>query len=203
MRKAIAFSSFAFLLAIPAFGQNTTAQKPSPTIQCRPLNGSSTPIQPDEQLIGDQICRSVQSVSAPQAEPATANVTAAAVKSDAAPATDKQTTPAEQTPATIYFYRPHRFQGAALKPSVFVDDARSGQLHNGDSIRISVAPGNHRIYSTDKSTGIELNTKPGETYYVRVDIQVGFWKGHGGVTLVDPQEGKYEAAQAAHQGADN
>ena len=65
------------------------------------------------------------------------------------------------------------------------------------------APGSHRIYSTDKSTGMELNAKPGETYYVRVDIQVGFSKGHGGVTLVDPQEGKYEVAQAAHQGADN
>jgi hypothetical protein len=83
---------------------------------------------------------------------------------------------------------------------VFVDDARAGRLHNGDSINIVVAPGPHRVYSNDKSTGIELDAKPGQTYFVRVDIQVGFVKGHGGVTLVDPQQGKYEVAQAAHQG---
>jgi hypothetical protein len=49
---------------------------------------------------------------------------------------------------------------------------------------------------------MNLDAKPGGTYYVRVDIQVGLFKGHGGVTLVDPQEGKYEVAQAAHQGSD-
>jgi len=203
MKKAIAFSLFAFLLSIPALGQNTSAQKTSATIQCRPLNGSATPIQSDEQVIGDQICKPVQTVPKAQVEAAATNVSAVAAKSDAVPPTEKLAPPAEQAPATIYFYRPRRFQGSALKPSVFVDDARVGQLHNGDSIKISVTPGNHRIYSTDKSTGMELNAKPRETYYVRVDIQVGFWKGHGGVTLVDPQEGKYEVAQAAHQSADN
>ena len=71
-------------------------------------------------------------------------------------------------------------------------------MHNGDSLKFSVKPGNHRIYSTDKSTGIDLAVKPGETYYVRVDILVGFWKGHGGVTLVDPQQGKYELGQVTH-----
>jgi hypothetical protein len=160
-------------------------------------------VQPDEQLIGDQICKAVQTVPAAQPEAAPSNVPATAAKPDAVPAADKPSPATDQAPATIYFYRPRRFQGSALKPSVFVDDARSGQVHNGDSIKVSVTPGNHRIYSTDKSTGIELNAKSGQTYYVRVDIQVGFWKGHGGVTLVDPQEGKYEAAQASHQGADS
>ena len=50
--------------------------------------------------------------------------------------------------------------------------------------------------------GLDLSAKPGETYYVRIDILTGFWKGHGGVTLVDPQQGKYEAAQTAHKGSD-
>ena len=73
-----------------------------------------------------------------------------------------------------------------------------GNLHNGDSLKFTLKPGKHRIYSTDKSTGIDLAVKPGETYYVRVDILVGFWKGHGGVTLVDPQQGKYELGQVSH-----
>jgi hypothetical protein len=101
--------------------------------------------------------------------------------------------------ATICFYRPKRYEGYALKPSVFVDETKAGTMHNGSSVKVSVTPGAHRVYSTDKSTGLDLNAKPGETYYVRIDIQVGFWKGHGGVTLVDPQEGKYESAQLAHK----
>jgi hypothetical protein len=68
-------------------------------------------------------------------------------------------------------------------------------MHNGNSLKVSVTPGSHRVYSTDKSTGLDLDAKPGETYYIRIDIQTGFWKGHGGVTLVDPQQGKYEVAQ--------
>src|ERR1700678_2206475 len=67
---------------------------------------------------------------------------------------------------------------------------------------VPVAPGEHRLYSNDKSTGIELDAKAGQTYYVRIDIQVGAWKGHGAVTLVDPQQGKYEVGQAAHSGGD-
>ncbi len=104
--------------------------------------------------------------------------------------------------ATIYFYRPKRFEGYGLKPSVFVDETKAGAMHNGSSVKVSVTPGSHRIYSTDKSTGLDLNAKPGETYYVRIDIQTGFWKGHGGVTLVDPQEGKYEVGELAHKGSD-
>lgn len=212
MRNLIVLSLCACVFALPALGQNSATSKSSPTIQCRPLNGSNAPIQADEKLIGDQICRAVAvPAAAPAASTETEATTASAIvpKPDAAStsATAKPSSVSEQpqTPqgqATIYFYRPRRFQGSALKPSVFVDDARVGQMHNGDSIKISIEPGNHRIYSTDKSTGMELNAKPGQTYYVRVDIQVGFWKGHGGVTLVDAQEGKYEAGQAAHQGGD-
>jgi Protein of unknown function (DUF2846) len=206
MGKALAFGLLVVSFATPSLAQNAPAHKATTTIQCRPLNGSSTPIQSDEQLIGEQICKAVP-VAVAQTEstatsPAVTTSHADTTKPDTATATDKPSPSEEQAPATIYFYRPRRFQGSALKPSVFVDDARSGQLHNGDSIKVSVPPGNHRIYSTDKSTGVELNAKSGQTYYVRVDIQVGFWKGHGGVTLVDPQEGKYETAQAAHQGAD-
>jgi Protein of unknown function (DUF2846) len=207
MRKGLAFGLLAFSFTMPLFAQNAPVHKVTTPIQCRPLNGSNTPMQPDEQLIGDQICKAVPAITAQtevaSTSPAATTTHVETAKSDSVSTTDKPATSVEQTPATIYFYRPRRFQGSALKPSVFVDDARSGQLHNGDSIKVSVPPGNHRIYSTDKSTGIELNAKSGQTYYVRVDIQVGFWKGHGGVTLVDPQEGKYEAGQAAHQGADN
>src|SRR5258708_11340877 len=94
--------------------------------------------------------------------------------------------------ATICFYRPHRFEGSALKPPLFVDDIDVAHLHNGDAVEIIVFAGPHRLNSNDKSTGIELDAKAGQTYYIRVDIKTGAWKGHGAMTLVDPQQGKYE-----------
>jgi Protein of unknown function (DUF2846) len=102
----------------------------------------------------------------------------------------------DSTHAVVYFYRSHRLIGAGLKPAVFVDGMRVGQLHNGDCLKISVVPGSHEVYSTDKSTGVELTAKAGEIYYVRVDIQTGMWHGYGRVTLVDPQEGQYEVGRA-------
>ncbi len=96
------------------------------------------------------------------------------------------------TTATICFYRPHRFEGSALKPPLFVDDIDVAHLHNGDAVEVTVLAGSHRVYSNDKSTGIDLDAKGGQTYFIRVDIKTGAWKGHGAMTLIDPQEGKYE-----------
>ncbi len=96
------------------------------------------------------------------------------------------------TTATIRLYRPHRFEGSALKPPIYVDDVDVAHIHNGDAVEVTLSPGPHKVYSNDKSTGIELDAKAGQTYFVRVDIKAGMWKGHGQITLIDPQEGKYE-----------
>ena len=118
---------------------------------------------------------------------------------DEKPAKD-MAVPSPET-ATICFYRPHRFQGAALKPSIYVDDSQVTRLKNGESVSVTVPAGQHRVYSNDKSTGIDLDAKSGQTYYVRMDIETGMWKGHGGITLVDPQEGRYESAKAKPEAA--
>ena len=97
--------------------------------------------------------------------------------------------------ATICIYRPHRFEGYALKPPVYVDLTELTSLHNGESVRVIVSVGLHRLNSNDKSTGIDLDAKAGQTYYMRVDIKTGAWKGHGAITLIDAQEGKYEFSQ--------
>ena len=104
-----------------------------------------------------------------------------------------------QPQATIFFYRPHRFVGAALKPSVFVDQTAVGRLHNGETAKFMVPAGTHQIYSNDKNAGLSLEAKPGQTYYVRVDIQLGALKGHGSVTLMDPQQGKFEINAVSHK----
>ena len=78
--------------------------------------------------------------------------------------------------ATICFYRAHRFEGAALKPPLVVDEVEIAHLHNGDAVQVTVAPGPHQVHSNDKSTGIQLDAKAGQTYFVRVDIKTGAWK---------------------------
>lgn len=56
MRKS--FGLLVCLIAVPTFAQKVQ-QKPTTSIQCRPINGSTTAIQSDEKVIGDQICRAV------------------------------------------------------------------------------------------------------------------------------------------------
>jgi hypothetical protein len=196
---------YSAVLSLLLFSTAAAAQNPDPSKwACRNLSDSGGFVNPDETIFGTLACRPVSQTPAGPAQPSTPPAQPSA---PSAPSAQPPTPPAQaapdtasdsDSPATIFFYRAKRFQGSALKPSVFVDDAAVGNLHNGDSLKFSLKPGKHRIYSTDKSTGIDLEVKPGETYYVRVDILVGFWKGHGGVTLVDPQQGKYELGQVAH-----
>jgi hypothetical protein len=179
-------------LAILTAAVSTGAQQ-APKLECRDLALTGNFINANETVVNGSACHVVEEPK-PTASPAAQPVATAPVAAVPSAAPDAQ--------ANIYFYRAKRFQGYALKPSVYVDDARVGTMHNGDSIKVPVAPGEHRLYSNDKSTGIELDAKAGQTYYVRIDIQVGAWKGHGAVTLVDPQQGKYEVGQAAHSGGD-
>lgn len=41
-------------------------------------------------------------------------------------------------------------------------------------------------------SAISIDAKAGQDYYVRIDEQAGFWKGHGKLTLVMPEQGSAE-----------
>lgn len=103
MRKAIEFSLCVCLLATPALGQNATAPKSSTTIQCRSLNGSTTPIQPDEKVLGDQICKAVAVQKAPTASAETDMTPAQSIpKQDSAPAPSSPTSGVEFMPNSVF-----------------------------------------------------------------------------------------------------
>ena len=118
-----------------------------------------------------------------------------AKQSTAPAASADQKAPATDTRATLYVYRPHRFQGGALKPSVYVDDKELARIVSGRFFVAKLEPGVHVIRSNDKASGINIDMKPGTDYYARIDIQAGFWKGHGGITLVAPEQGSYEVKE--------
>ena len=103
-------------------------------------------------------------------------------------------TPAPQTlsKATVYVYRYKQFVGSALAPSVYCDGAELARMENGRYFTVNLEPGKHVFSSNDKQSGIDLELKAGEEYFVRVEIATGFAKGHGRLILVPREQGGYE-----------
>jgi len=105
--------------------------------------------------------------------------------------------PAPAVPSTVpaadygrlRVYRARRYAGSALAPSIYVDDKQVARVGSGRRVSIRLTPGPHSIRSDDKSSNISLDIKPGQDYYVRVDEETGFWKGHGKLTLMMPEQG--------------
>jgi hypothetical protein len=94
--------------------------------------------------------------------------------------------------ATVYIYRYKQFVGAALEPSVYCDDAQLARMDNGRYFVVKLEPGKHTLHSNDKQAGLELDAKPGQEYFVRVEIAAGMMKGHGRLVLMAAEQGKYE-----------
>ncbi|HKW18857.1 MAG TPA: DUF2846 domain-containing protein [Terriglobales bacterium] len=94
--------------------------------------------------------------------------------------------------ATIYVYRYKQFQGSALAPSVYCDDTALARMENGRYFAAKIEPGKHVFHSNDKQSGVELEVKAGQEYFLRVEIATGFMKGHGRLVLVSSEQGNYE-----------
>jgi len=97
--------------------------------------------------------------------------------------------------ATLYVYRHRRYEGAALRPSVYLDEKEVARMDNGRFFTVKLDPGKHSVRSNDKASGVDLDVKVGADYYIRVDMQTGFWKGHGRLTFIMPEQGAYEVKQ--------
>jgi hypothetical protein len=65
-------------------------------------------------------------------------------------------------------------------------------MENGRYFTVTLDPGKHNFSSNDKQSGIELDAKAGQEYFVRVEIATGMMKGHGRLILVAPEQGGYE-----------
>jgi len=103
-----------------------------------------------------------------------------------------QTPAAKQSKGTVYVYRYKQFVGSALEPSVYCDETQLARMDNGRYFAVAVEPGKHTFYSNDKQAGLALDVKPGEKYFVRVEIAAGMMKGHGRLILMAPEQGSYE-----------
>jgi Protein of unknown function (DUF2846) len=108
------------------------------------------------------------------------------------PGAHSQTTSATSSKATVYVYRYKQFAGSALAPSVYCDETELARMENGRYFTVKLDPGKHALRSNDKQSGIELDAKAGQEYFVRVELVAGAMKGHGRLVLVTPEQGGYE-----------
>jgi hypothetical protein len=90
-------------------------------------------------------------------------------------------------PATVFIYRPNKLMGKALEPSVFVDETELARMDNGRYFAVRLPPGKHLVRMTSEKKGYAIDMAPGGTYFFRIGIEMGMWKGHGKITLDDAE----------------
>ena len=108
-----------------------------------------------------------------------------------------------QSKATLYVYRYKQFVGKALSPSVYCDEAELARMENGRYFAVKLDPGKHSFRSNDKQSGVDLDMKAGQSYFMRVEIAAGFMKGHGRLLLVAPEQAGYEWKKLKPSDQDN
>jgi len=99
---------------------------------------------------------------------------------------------ASASTALLRVYRARRYVGSALAPSIYIDDKEVVRVGNGRRATIRLAAGPHTVRSDDKSSAISIEAKTDQEFYIRVDEETGFWKGHGKLTLLMPEQGAAE-----------
>jgi uncharacterized protein DUF2846 len=113
-----------------------------------------------------------------------------------------ETTATSSEDATVFIYRPNKWPGRALEPSVFVDDTELARMDNGRFFAIRLKPGKHIIRLTDDKKGYAFDMGPGQTYFFRIGMEMGMWKGHGKITLDDRERAIEEIKKLKFIGPD-
>ncbi|HNX49526.1 MAG TPA: DUF2846 domain-containing protein [Thermoanaerobaculaceae bacterium] len=97
--------------------------------------------------------------------------------------------------AYLTVYRKKRIVGLALNTSVYVDGVEVAELDPGTYVKVRVSPGAHKISGDEVDDSVAVETSAGGTYYFRMELRPGMWKGHGEVVAVDAATGAAEFAE--------
>ncbi len=98
------------------------------------------------------------------------------------------------TYATIYFYRPKSFTGAAIGYNINLDDSVVWRAVNNSRYEVRVyKEGKQKVWAkTEAKAIIPLNIQFGKTYYIKCAIAMGVWVGQPSLNLIDPEQGRDE-----------
>jgi len=79
----------------------------------------------------------------------------------------------------ICIYRPARYFGCAIQPSVAIDGSTIGDLKSGGFVHADRPAGDYTVECVDTPHphGCHISLAPQSTKYVRVNIQPGVWVG--------------------------
>jgi len=113
-----------------------------------------------------------------------------------------ETTTSSAEDATVFIYRPKKWGGRALEPSVFVDETELARMDNGRYFALKLKPGKHIIRLTEDEKGYAIDMGPGQTYFFRIGMELGMWKGHGKITLDDRERAVEEIKKLKFIGKD-
>jgi hypothetical protein len=72
------------------------------------------------------------------------------------------------------------------------DEKQVARMDGARYSSLRLNPGPHMFRSSDKQSGIRLDLEEGQIYYIRVQIATRFFKGHGRLVLVQPEQGTLE-----------
>jgi hypothetical protein len=92
----------------------------------------------------------------------------------------------------VYVYRNANLAEKEFRPSIFVDEMDAARLQAGHNVILALRPGTHTFRSTDKKDQFSLDLKPGQRYFIRIDVSLVALKGHGKLNVVLPEQGAPE-----------
>jgi hypothetical protein len=102
-------------------------------------------------------------------------------------------TMAPKDKATVYIYRVPGFAGGAISYTVSANGVEVSKLPSGGYFVYYAKPGETEISAhTEAKTSVTLDTKAGESYYVKGTVGMGVFVGHPHLVLVSNDVGAKE-----------
>ena len=98
--------------------------------------------------------------------------------------------------AVVYIYRPSSLVGGGVSYNVKVGETVITTLYNGGYYPYLVEPGETEFWAqTESKSSVTLDIKPGQTYYIKGTVGVGFIVGRPRLIVVSSDVGEREIAE--------
>ena len=103
----------------------------------------------------------------------------------------------------IFVYRSGSMFGAAIQPSVFLNDEKVGSSVPGGFFFLDRSPGNFEVKcATETDHRVTFTLVAGEVVYVKTTMAMGLFVGHAIPKLVDPEDGKAAVRKCSYTGTE-
>ena len=98
----------------------------------------------------------------------------------------------------VYIYRSPGFVGGGVTPNLYTDKGKTYlvKIYPGGYFPYFAKPGEVEFSAaTEAESSVTLDIKPGQVYYVKLSIGIGFFVGRPHLTVVTPEVGEKEIAE--------